>query len=236
MNLILLFPHDFVAPETACVTGRRAEHVRTVLGAEPGTWLKVGLIDGNMGKARIAQIKEGVVTLEVPPLDQAPPPTLPLTLLLALPRPRMLQRTLQTVATLGVQRLCLLQTARVEKSYWQTPLLEPETVAEQLYLGLEQARATQMPEVNYFRRFRPFMEDVLPSLAAGSENIIAHPGPYPPARPATAHHTLLAVGPEGGFIEGEVDTFIAAGFSPVQLGERILKVETAIPVLLSKLF
>lgn len=236
MNLILLFPEDLTAPDRARVTGRRAEHIRTVLGAEPGSSLKVGLINGKMGTARVGSIEGACVTLELAPLEQAPPATLPLTLLLALPRPRMLQRTLQTIATLGVQRLCLLQTARVEKSYWQTPLLEPEKVAEQLHLGLEQARATQLPEVLCFRRFRPFMEDVLPEMAAQAEKVIAHPGRYPPARPVAADHTLLAVGPEGGFIDAEVASFLAAGFEPVQLGERILKVETAIPVLLSKLF
>lgn len=251
MNLILLTSCDFLANDQqvdgsaglaaspageVCLRDRRALHIQTVLRAQVGDWVRVGLLNGNLGRARVVLLGSNEVTLEVETLTQPPPPTLPVTLLLALPRPRMLQRTLQTIATLGVQRLCLLQTARVEKSYWQTPLLQPEAILSQLYLGLEQARATQLPEVISYQRFRPFMEDVLPSLAKDTHNIIAHPGPYPMVAKVGAKNSLLAIGPEGGFIDSEVASFIEAGFDPIQMGERILRVETAVPVLLAKLF
>jgi RsmE family RNA methyltransferase len=45
----------------------------------------------------------------------------------------------------------------------------------------------------------------------------------------------LAIGPEGGFIEYEVTKLIETGFTPVHLGPRILKVETAVTALLSRL-
>ncbi len=236
MNLVLLTANDYCAPHQVCLRDRRAEHIKTVLRAEVGQAIKVGLLNGNLGRARVVSIDAGAVTLALGPMEEPPPPTLPLTLLLGLPRPRMLQRTLQTLATLGVQRLCLLQTARVEKSYWQTPLLQPDAITHQLHLGLEQARATQMPEIIQYPRLRPFMEDVLPKLAAGKQCLIAHPGPYPAADNAGQKQTLLAVGPEGGFIDTEVQAFCNAGFNPIQLGKRILRVETAIPVLLAKLF
>ncbi|WP_178101944.1 16S rRNA (uracil(1498)-N(3))-methyltransferase, partial [Pseudomonas yangonensis] len=73
-------------------------------------------------------------------LDQPPPAKLPLTLILALPRPKMLKRVLQTVSAMGVPRLVLVNSYRVEKSFWQTPFLDPEALREQLILGLEQAR------------------------------------------------------------------------------------------------
>ena len=46
----------------------------------------------------------------------------------------------------------------------------------------------------------------------------------------------LAVGPEGGFIDYEIGKLCEAGFQPVTLGSRILRVETAIPVILGRLF
>ncbi len=237
MNLILLEPDDFINPHLVRLSGRRALHIVQILRSQPGDTVKVGLLNGNLGRATIAKQEGNEIHLEVPDLLEPPPPTLPLTLILGLPRPRMLQRTLQTIATMGVENLCLIQTARVEKSFWQTPLLKDAAVREQLLLGLEQGKATQLPTVYCFHRFRPFVEDHLPRLSAGTcQRWIAHPGDYPAAQPATREPVALAVGPEGGFIENEVTCFVDAGFSPIQLGQRILRVETAIPVLLGKLF
>ncbi len=235
MNLIILEDADFISATCARLTGRRHLHLTEILKAAPGGRIAVGRLHGNLGTARILQLDSETTVLEVEALPDSPPPSLPLTLILGLPRPRMLQRTLQTIATMGVQRLCLIQTSRVEKSFWQTPLLRPEAVHEQLLLGLEQGKATEMPQVEYHRRFRPFIEDVLPQLCQSTRRLIAHPGDYPMARPAD-ESTTLAVGPEGGFIAGEVADFVAAGFAPIQLGPRILRVETAVPVLLAKLF
>lgn len=237
MNLILLEPDDFLNPHQVSLSGRRAQHIVQVLRSATGDTVNVGLLNGNLGRATITNLEGANVYLEIPALSELPPPTLPLTLILGLPRPRMLQRTLQTIATMGVEKLCLIQTARVEKSFWQTPLLKDAAVHEQLLLGLEQGKATQLPEVVCYRRFRPFLEDYLPHLvAAAPQRWIAHPGNYPAAQAAENEASILVVGPEGGFIESEVAGFVESGFSPIQLGPRILRVETAIPVLLGRLF
>jgi 16S rRNA (uracil1498-N3)-methyltransferase len=39
--------------------------------------------------------------------------------------------------------------------------------------------------------------------------------------------TQIAIGPEGGFTDTEIATATAAGWQPVALGDRILRVETA---------
>jgi RsmE family RNA methyltransferase len=46
----------------------------------------------------------------------------------------------------------------------------------------------------------------------------------------------LAIGPEGGFIPYEIDKLNEVGFKTVHLGQRILRVETAIPAFISRLF
>jgi 16S rRNA (uracil1498-N3)-methyltransferase len=237
MNLIILEDRDFIDPTQVRLTGRRHLHLTTVIKVQPGNTLSVGKLNGSQGEAQVTGVTSDAVTLTLGNLDRPSPPTLPVTLILGLPRPKMLQRTLQTIATMGVEKLCLIQTSRVEKSFWQTPLLKSEQVHEQLVLGLEQGKATQLPVVEYHPRFRPFIEDVLPTLCQNSRRLIAHPGDHPPATSVdTSTPTLLAVGPEGGFIDAEVARFMALGFQPIQLGQRILRVETAIPVLLAKLF
>jgi RsmE family RNA methyltransferase len=46
---------------------------------------------------------------------------------------------------------------------------------------------------------------------------------------------VLAIGPEGGWIEREVETFIARGFTPVSIGAPILRVEAAVASALGQL-
>ncbi|MDH1167823.1 16S rRNA (uracil(1498)-N(3))-methyltransferase, partial [Metapseudomonas otitidis] len=197
--------------------------------------LRVGLLGGAMGEGRLTVLEADHAELQVS-LDQPPPAKLPLTLLLALPRPKMLRRVLQTVATMGVPRLVLLNSYRVEKSFWQTPFLEPAAIREQLILGLEQGRDTVLPEVVIEKRFKPFVEDRLPALAAGTRALVGHPGPWPDCPRAVEGPVTLAIGPEGGWIPYEVEKLQATGFEAVQLGERILRVETAVTALLARLF
>ncbi|MDT3711463.1 MAG: 16S rRNA (uracil(1498)-N(3))-methyltransferase [Pseudomonadaceae bacterium] len=235
MNLLLLEPADFVAERRVSLRDRRLTHLHDVHRAEPGATLRVGLLDGAMGSGRLLRLTTAEAELEVE-FDQPPPAKLPLTLLLALPRPKMLKRVLQTVASMGVPRLVLLNSYRVEKSFWQTPFLEPAAIREQLILGLEQARDTVLPEVIIEKSFKPFVEDRLPQLAAGTRGLVGHPGDYPACPRAVEGPVTLAIGPEGGWIPYEVDKLAEAGLQPVQLGERILRVETAVSALLARLF
>nr|WP_272890484.1 16S rRNA (uracil(1498)-N(3))-methyltransferase [Stutzerimonas stutzeri] len=233
--MLLLERADFVADDRVLLRDRRLTHLQQVHRAEVGESLRVGLVGGDMGNGRLLRLDAGEAELQVS-FDQPPPTKLPVTLLLALPRPKMLRRVLQTVATMGVPRLVLLNSYRVEKSFWQTPFLEPAAIREQLILGLEQARDTVLPDVVIEKRFKPFVEDRLPQLATGTLGLVGHPGAYPDCPRAVTEPVTLAIGPEGGWIPYEVDKLAATGLQPVQLGERILRVETAVSALLARLF
>ncbi|WP_417776745.1 16S rRNA (uracil(1498)-N(3))-methyltransferase [Stutzerimonas xanthomarina] len=235
MNLLLLEAADFVAADRVILRDRRLTHIQEVHRAEAGGSLRVGLLGGQMGKGQLLRLDDREAELEIR-LQQAPPAKLPVTLLLALPRPKMLRRVLQTVASMGVPRLVLLNSYRVEKSFWQTPFLEPLAIREQLQLGLEQARDTVLPEVSIEKRFKPFVEDRLPQLVAGTHGLVGHPGDYPTCPRALSEPVTLAIGPEGGWIPYEVEKLTEAGLQPVQLGDRILRVETAVSALLARLF
>jgi len=235
VNLLLLEDGDFVAADRALLRGRRLKHLHEVHRAAVGDSLRVGRLDGLLGSGQLLRLDANEAELSVE-LDQRAPDKLPLTLLLALPRPKMLRRVLQTVSAMGVPRLVLLNSYRVEKSFWQTPFLEPAAIREQLILGLEQARDTVLPEIIIEKRFKPFVEDRLPALAAGSLGLIGHPGAYPACPRAVDRAVTLAIGPEGGWIPYEVKMLQEAGLQPVQLGERILRVETAVTALLARLF
>ncbi|MBC3466390.1 16S rRNA (uracil(1498)-N(3))-methyltransferase [Pseudomonas sp. RW10S2] len=235
MNLLLLEEADFVAADRVVLADRRFTHMQDIHRVAVGDNLRVGRIGGLMGQAEVIRLEGHEAELRVS-FDQQPPAKLPLTLVLAVPRPKMLRRLFQTIATLGVPRLVLVNSYKVEKSFWQTPFLHPDSIRENLILGLEQARDTVLPEVIIEKRFKPFVEDRLPAIADGTLGLVGHPGPYPGCPRAVQGPVTLAIGPEGGWIPYEVELLGKAGLAPVQLGERILRVETAVTALLSRIF
>jgi len=235
VNLLLLEEADFIAADRAVLSDRRFTHMQEIHRVAVGDSLRVGRLGGLMGQARVERLEGHEAELSLS-FDQAPPAKLPLTLVLALPRPKMLRRVFQTIATMGVAKLVLVNSYRVEKSFWQTPFLDPDNIRENLILGLEQARDTVLPEVIIEKRFKPFVEDRLPAIAAGTLGLVGHPGNHPPCPRGVDEAVTLAIGPEGGWIPYEVDLLGKAGLNPVQLGERILRVETAVTALLARLF
>ena len=235
MNLLLLEEADFVSADRVRLSGRRLQHMLGIQQVAAGDTLRVGQLNGLMGQGVVTALTADHADMAIR-LTEVPPPKLDLTLVLAMPRPKMFRRIMQHCATLGVARIVLINSYRVEKSYWQTPFLEAGALRDTLLLGLEQARDTVLPEVRIEKRFKPFVEDHLPALVQGNQALIAHPGTYPPCPRALAGPVSLAIGPEGGWIPYEVDKLIEAGFHPVQLGPRILRVETAVTALIGRLF
>lgn len=235
MNLILLEPDDYIAAGVVRLNDRRATHIRHTLGAEPGAQLRVGDLNGLIGFGELLRDGDDGIELAVS-CSEPPPPKLPLTVLLGLPRPKMLRRVLRTAAEIGVARLVLLNTWKVDKSYWQTPSLEASVLRDFLREGLEQARDTVLPDIILARRFKPFVEDELPALLADSQGLVAHPGNFPPCPIGLDSPCTVAIGPEGGFTGYEFERLQQQGMAPVQIGARILRVETALPVLATRLF
>jgi RsmE family RNA methyltransferase len=234
MNLLLLFAEDLVGEHEAEIRDERRDHLACVLRAAPGDRLRVGLVGGLLGDATVLALDDARARLSFELRDEPPAP-LPVELVLALPRPKFLGRILQMSTAMGVKRLVLLGTERVERSYWQSSMLAPGTVRRHLLLGLEQARDTTLPVVEQWPSFRRFVDDRLAALLEGRRGLIAHseaamPFPRSPVGPA-----VLFVGPEGGFLDSEVATLCDSGATPVSLGERTLRVEHAVGALLGRL-
>lgn len=237
MNLLLLHPRDLRDDGSARISGRRAEHLLDVLGVEVGSSVEAGLLGGRIGRATIAGIRDRDVVLELT-LERDPPPRFDVRLVLALPRPKSLRRILQGCAAAGVRAVYLVNSWRVEKSYWSTPLLSPAEIERQLVLGAEQGRDTLLPAVRLCRLFKPFVEDELPAIAAEVPEMLRLVGdaraetscPAAVTRPVT-----LVIGPEGGLIPYELERLTALGFTPVRIGSRALRVEQAVPAFLGRL-
>ena len=163
------------------------------------------------------------------------PKKLPVTLIVAMPRPKVLRRLIMDSVTLGVEKIILLHSYRVDKSYWQSPFLQQ--LEQYITLGLEQAGDTIAPEIEIYKRFKPFVEDVLPHLmSAECPAYVAHPYAETTMPFALEHPCSIVIGPEGGFIPYEIELLVNNGCQAVSLGNRILRTETVIAYVLGRLF
>ena len=239
MNLVLLTKDDFVDDTTAVVGGRRFDHITRVLKASLGDSLVVGVENGRIGKGTITKTGDDMLEMRVA-LDRDPPAALPLTLVVALPRPKVLNRLIAAATSMGVKRMIFINAWKVEKSYWSSPRLSAENIREQAITGLEQARDTVMPVIETRRFFRKFVEGELEGIAGEGLRLVAHPGAHGELRAGGGAgaplRTTLVVGPEGGFIDAEIASLERVGFRAVSMGPRILRVETAVAALIARLF
>lgn len=234
MNIILFEKNELAAGNRVVLHDHRAKHIVKILKSEPGESVRVGEVNGGMGTGEILTVQRKypfVVELAVSLSDKlivAPA----IDLLLALPRPIMLKRILSQVTALGVGTIYLINANRVEKSFWDAGILQEKEYRPHLIHGLEQAVDTRVPKILIYRSFRLFVEDHLPKISDQySSLVIGHPHSQKNLSNCLSKENgkvLYAIGPEGGWVDFEVEKFLTAGMCPFSIGSRILKVDTAV--------
>jgi RsmE family RNA methyltransferase len=230
VNLLLLAPEEVATDGRAALTGPRREHALEVLKLAEGDTLRCGVRGGRVGSATVLSRGD---PLELRVELNAEPPARPgLNLILAIPRPKALRRLIPAIASIGFDKVVLLNAARVEKSYFDSKVLAADYLDELIRLGLEQAKDTVAPRLIVKERFKPFVEDELAAWAGDAKRYLLHPGKpkAPPAR-TSGDRCVLAVGPEGGWVPFELELLATHGFAPVSLGDRPYRVETVVPML-----
>lgn len=236
MNLLLLTAAE-ATDQPIRLRDNRARHIREVLHASPGDQLRVGILDGALGRGVIRSVSSSTVTLECKFEDTAPPPSQD-TLVLAIPRPSVLARCLTQAATLGFGRILLIRSWRVDKSHLSSKVLEKSAMQQLLIDGLSQGRRTHLPELQRFDLFKPFVEDRLDGAVPAGHRFVGHPGAEAGTAGLQIDHAApftLAIGPERGFIPFEIDALLERGFQAVHAGPHPLRVETAMAYLTGQL-
>lgn len=234
MNILLLDPRQTESELWSITSARQLEHLHTHLDVKVGDTLKVGIKGGKRFLTQIVELNKKLI--RVRPIREEPVPAkLPVTLIVAMPRPKVLRRLMMDSVTLGVEKIVLLHSYRVDKSYWQTPFLQQ--LDQYVTLGLEQAGDTIAPKIEIYKRFKPFVEDVLTTMISTEKPaFVAHPYAEQPMPFAIEHPCSILIGPEGGYIPYEIDLLVKNGCQAVSLGNRIIRTETVIPYVLGRLF
>lgn len=201
-----------------------ARHVAKVLRLTPGAPLILFDGRGQAFAARLDSLKPVRALLE-DTVESAPEPPLKIELLQALSRGAKMDLVVQKAVELGVNAIAPVLTERSvmrldaraadkKRSHWESVAVS----------ACEQCGRSRIPTV---RASVPLSE----ALAAGEtealqllldpEALTSLPDLPPPAR------VRLLIGPEGGLAPAERESAVAAGFTPIHLGPRILRTETA---------
>lgn len=230
MNLILFAEKadDYILP----TRDPRFGHVRGVLRMGVGDRFMVGAVNGPRGDATIEEITENAMRLSVKwdPQTMSPPPRL--HLLMAIPRPATARKVLFDATTLGVARFHFFRAKKSDPAYQQSRLWQGEGWREHVWQGAEQAFSTILPSLSVSDDLDAALNRLEPDgtrLALDNYEATSHlaDGP-PPSLPLT-----LALGGERGWSSGERTALRNAQFELRSLGDRVLRVETAVTATLA---
>jgi RsmE family RNA methyltransferase len=218
------------------LTDERATHMRNVWKIAVDSDVRVGCIDGPLGRGRVVSIEGDRVRVRCT-FSGDPPPRPPIDLVLAAPRPKVLKRLWAQLAAIGVGTIVVTNASRVERYYFDSHALDPNEVRARLCEGLAQARDTRVPIVHVRTRLKPFVEDELDEMFGDARRLLADPAyarsPIDAVSHSGARRIVLALGPEGGWTPYERDLLERSGFLGIGLGARSLRSDTAVIALLS---
>ncbi len=230
MNLIIFDQQD-IRDGTISLTGRSALHVTEILQKTIGDRVRCGMVDGPLGDAVITAIDSATVTLTDFTAAETPERSR-VSMLLAAPRPKVMQRLWRQLASAGVDEVVITNANKVERFYFDAHTYRTEGYRQACLEGLMQAVDTRMPKVSFQLRLKPYIEQDLEAAFPRHRRILVHPGSFPRLRHVLTDTdrtspVLLALGPEGGWTNYEVDLFTRHGFAPATLGPRIYRSDEA---------
>ncbi|MFT4303540.1 MAG: 16S rRNA (uracil(1498)-N(3))-methyltransferase [Candidatus Woesearchaeota archaeon] len=225
MNLIIL-NKDEIKSNKVTLSDYRHVHIRDVLKPIINKKLKIGVLDGKIGTGEVIKHTKNETILKINAKKNPPKPS-KITLVCSLPRPKTLKKIVYKSICLGIKDIYFINSSKVEKGYWDSKQHKYE---KEIIEALSQSGDTIQPNIYFYKRFRPFVEDILPGLIK-DKAFFAHPGN---SKPNKYKHAVLIVGPEGGFTEFEVK-LLSKKAKQISLGERILRVEDAIVLAKGKL-
>ena len=211
-----------------------AHHAVKVMRLEPGAL--VVLVDGQgMGyRAELAQVSARSVTARVHSIvREFGEPRVHVTLAAGLSAGSKFDDVVQRATELGVERLVPLVTekSKVKLDDSSRAKSRVNRLTKVAIAAMKQSRRSFAPAISFPSDVKTFLKD----FDKADVGLIFHPTkaavPLSQAlKDTSVRRVTLLVGPESGFSDSEVETAVAAGFTAVSLGDRILRTETAGPV------
>jgi 16S rRNA (uracil1498-N3)-methyltransferase len=228
-------PPERCAGESLRLDGREAHHALHVLRLKRGELVTVLDGIGNQFMCAVESSSRETATLSVSLKNFAPAPPCYVTLLVGVPKGKLIEAIIQKAVELGARRIVPLLTERVvtqldddgaesKRDKWQQVAIE----------AIKQCGATWLPKVEAPLTIEQFLarkEAFDLSLVGALQKERRHP--HEILREFEAKHGRrpqsvgVWIGPEGDFTTAELQAIQASGARPITLGNLTLRVETA---------
>lgn len=229
-----------IAEDQIQIRGSDVNHIRNVLRMKVGDTLWISDQEGKEYNCYIEQMEEEIIFLRIAYV-QEPQFELPSRIILfqALPKGDKMEWIIQKAVELGVWEIVPMSTSRcvvkLDEKKAEKKVQRWQQIAES---AAKQSKRMKIPEIHSVCTYKEAL-----NYAQKCEAKLI---PYEMAKDMRKTGKLLReiqagqsvaifIGPEGGFAQEEVQEAMKSGFSPITLGKRILRTETAGMVLLSVL-
>lgn len=222
VNLVLITESE--AADGLPAEDARTQHLLRTVGLGVGQTFHVGIAGAKRGIAKITAVAPALrFTVQWEAFAQR---TLPLTVLIGLPRPQTAKKVLHDLASLGAARMIFFEAEKGDPGYLASSLWKDGEWEEHARKGTEQACSTLVPEVIRTGS----LAEAIALTDRHAWRVALDPyeaaGPIGEA-PPESFAAVLAIGPERGWSEAERSVLRAARFDLHHLGDRILRVEAA---------
>ena len=233
--------HRFYLPPKNCagemlrLDEREAHHALKVLRVKYGELVAVLDGAGNEFLCTVENCSRDAVTLSVSLKNFKPPPSCSVTLLVAIPKGKIIESIIQKSVELGAHRIVPLLTERVathldagaaadKRGKWQQVAIE----------AIKQCGAVWLPKIEApvtIGQFVARQERFDLSLVGSLQSERRHPREcfeeFQTGHGRRPQSAAVWIGPEGDFTPDELQAIQNSGAQPVSLGQLVLRVETA---------
>jgi len=228
-------PTEQIKEKKIEITGSDVNHIKNVLRLKVSDSIEVFDSRSNVFEAKIIKEEKDRVLLKI--LKEKKEDTEPrifVTLAQSLPKSKKLDLIIQKATELGVSRIVPFISERSIPKNQENKLERWRKIAKE---ASQQSGRTKLCEVSPIMHF----EGVLSLKKDHDLNIIPWEGEKKITLKSTLtthqpNHLLVIIGPEGGFSRPEIRKARKAGFIPVNISKRILRVETAAIATLANIF
>lgn len=241
MNLLILSEKDQISNNQFIISDHRSEHILDILKLSTGSQINLGLINKFTGTGIIEKIDKNKITIIIHESNIKTKAKQNIDIICALPRPQTIKKILFICGMTAIRNIYFIRANRVEKSFFQSPLLDEKEYSKHLIEGMSQGKQIFLPQVSFHSKFKPFFEDYLP------ENIDKNKNSFKLLPDMEADFSLdknmiknqtdllLAIGPEGGWVPFEIEMMESLGFRKFKLSDYTLRVEHALMASISQL-